>query len=141
LPCQGLLGLSQDEEAVQMHGLKRMILDMVVEEPLVILIKLADRLHNMRTVFALRPDKQRAVAMETKEIWCSMAEKMGWDALKVLTGCSWQGGVGCTQGAEWMFMAEKMGWDALKVLTGCSWQRCTQGTDWMFMAEKMHSRY
>ena len=38
------------------------------EEPLVILIKLSDRLHNMRTVYVLKPDKQRAVAEETLEV-------------------------------------------------------------------------
>ncbi len=40
----------------------------VFEEPLVILIKLADRLHNMRTVFVLKPEKQKAVAEETMEV-------------------------------------------------------------------------
>mmetsp|Transcript_2426 Transcript_2426/g.6180 ORF Transcript_2426/g.6180 Transcript_2426/m.6180 type:complete len:1385 (-) Transcript_2426:794-4948(-) len=63
-------------------SLRKMIVDMVFEEPLVILIKLADRLHNMRTVFVLKPDKQRAVAEETLEVWCTMAECLGWDALK-----------------------------------------------------------
>jgi (p)ppGpp synthase/HD superfamily hydrolase len=43
------------------------LLPQVFEEPLVILIKLADRLHNMRTVFVLKPDKQKAVAEETME--------------------------------------------------------------------------
>lgn len=55
----------------------------VVEEPLVILVKLADRLHNMRTVYALSPDKQRAVAEETQAVWCSMAASLGWHRLKV----------------------------------------------------------
>ncbi|KAJ9514706.1 hypothetical protein QJQ45_028414, partial [Haematococcus lacustris] len=54
----------------------------VFEVPLVILIKLADRLHNMRTVHVLKPDKQRAVAEETLEVWCTMAECLGWDAMK-----------------------------------------------------------
>lgn len=63
--------------------LKHMMFEAVTEEPLVILIKLADRLHNMRTVYALAPNKQLAVAEETLEVWCSMAEYLGWDGLKV----------------------------------------------------------
>eukprot|EP00798_Chlamydomonas_sp_ICE-L_P016192 gene16192-22355_t len=58
-------------------ALRKMIMDMVLEEPL-----LADRLHNMRTVFVLKPEKQAAVAGETQEVWCTMAECLGWDALK-----------------------------------------------------------
>jgi (p)ppGpp synthase/HD superfamily hydrolase len=62
-----------------------------VEEPLVILVKLADRLHNMRTVYALPPAKQVAVAEETLAVWCSMAASLGWHSLKVGAGvtCSW----------------------------------------------------
>lgn len=51
-------------------------------EPLVILIKLADRLHNMRTLYSLPRDKQAAVAEETLHVWCSMAGYLGWHALK-----------------------------------------------------------
>ncbi|KAK9838138.1 hypothetical protein WJX81_003408 [Elliptochloris bilobata] len=61
--------------------LRTMILTMV-HEPLVIVVKLADRLHNMRTVYALRPDRQRAVATETLQVWCSLAERLGMFALK-----------------------------------------------------------
>eukprot|EP00887_Chlorella_sp_A99_P008297 scaffold12.g8297.t1 len=68
---------SSEEEA----QLRQMILTMVAE-PLVILIKLADRLHNMRTVYALSPEKQRAVASETRTVWCSLAERLGMFALK-----------------------------------------------------------
>lgn len=51
-------------------------------EPLVILIKLADRLHNMRTLHSLPRDKQAAVAEETLHVWCSMAGYLGWHTLK-----------------------------------------------------------
>ena len=37
----------------------------------------------MRTVYALRPDRQRAVATETMQVWCSLAERLGMFALKV----------------------------------------------------------
>lgn len=59
-----------------------MILAMV-DEPLVLVVKLADRLHNMRTVYALRPDRRRAVAAETMQVWCSLAERLGLFSLKV----------------------------------------------------------
>ncbi|GIL88625.1 hypothetical protein Vretimale_17232 [Volvox reticuliferus] len=62
--------------------LRKLIVDLAFEEPLVILVKLADRLHNMRTVYVLAPEKQRSVAEETLEVWCSMAESLGWDGLK-----------------------------------------------------------
>ncbi len=66
----------------EVMDLRNMILAMV-DEPLVLVVKLADRLHNMRTVFALRPDKQRAVAAETMTVWCSLAERLGMFSLKV----------------------------------------------------------
>ncbi|KAF8062916.1 relA [Scenedesmus sp. PABB004] len=68
--------------ASQWGRLKRMMFEAVVEEPLVILVKLADRLHNMRTVYALPPAKQQAVAEETLAVWCSMAASLGWHGLK-----------------------------------------------------------
>ncbi|KXZ48441.1 hypothetical protein GPECTOR_28g851 [Gonium pectorale] len=62
--------------------LRKLIVDLAFEEPLVVLVKLADRLHNMRTVYVLAPDKAASVADETLEVWCSMAESLGWDGLK-----------------------------------------------------------
>ena len=61
--------------------LREMILTMVAE-PLAILIKLADRLHNMRTVYALGAEKRHAVADETRRVWCSLAERLGMFAVK-----------------------------------------------------------
>ena len=59
------------------------MLVLMSDEPLVIVVKLADRLHNMRTTYALAPNKRRAVAMETLEVWCSLAERLGMFAIKV----------------------------------------------------------
>jgi hypothetical protein len=76
------LRLEQEKQtSKEIDKLRAMIVTMV-SEPLVIVIKLADRLHNMRTVYALAPDKQMAVAGETQKIWCSLAERLGMFAIK-----------------------------------------------------------
>ncbi|XP_057970737.1 uncharacterized protein LOC131159674 isoform X2 [Malania oleifera] len=63
------------------NNIRVMLLGMV-DDPRVVLIKLADRLHNMRTIYALPPTKAQAVAQETLVIWCSLASKLGLWALK-----------------------------------------------------------
>ncbi|CAL0314549.1 unnamed protein product [Lupinus luteus] len=72
---QGVLG---QEEA---SNLRVMLLGMV-DDPRVVLIKLADRLHNMRTIHALPLQKAQAVAEETLIIWCSLASRLGLWALQ-----------------------------------------------------------
>ncbi|KAL7003796.1 GTP diphosphokinase [Sarracenia purpurea var. burkii] len=63
------------------NNLQVMLLGMV-DDPRVVLIKLADRLHNMRTIYALPSAKAQAVAQETLVIWCSLASRLGLWALK-----------------------------------------------------------
>ncbi|XAR52094.1 hypothetical protein NMG60_11019995 [Bertholletia excelsa] len=65
----------------QANKLRVMLLGMV-DDPRVVLIKLADRLHNMRTIYALPPAKAQAVAQETLVVWCSLASGLGLWALK-----------------------------------------------------------
>ena len=46
------------------------------------IIKLADRLHNMRTVWALSREKAEYIARETLDVWCPMCEFLGMGAVK-----------------------------------------------------------
>jgi hypothetical protein len=55
----------------------RKLLLVMVDDPRVFLIKIADRLHNMRTMYAVNPAKGKFVANETLQVWCSFAEQLG----------------------------------------------------------------
>lgn len=71
----------RSSEARQAESYRKLLLAMT-QDIRVVLVKLADRLHNMRTLTHLKPDRQKHIALETREIYAPIALRLGMGKIR-----------------------------------------------------------
>ena len=74
-------GIIDTQSSMQIENYKKLIITLA-DDVRVILIKIADRLHNMRTMESMKPDKQAKIASETLFLYAPLANRIGLHAIK-----------------------------------------------------------